>query len=558
MVHNLIELTKILIVLGMVAVTMVTVLVAHQLRRVLGPLLRELSCLHAEDKGALISNDRLARVKERYINLCNHVDDVDTAEFSAGEIETLKVRFLKKEMSAASAQSWLRQAPSLLMSLGLLGTFAGLTVGLGQLSNTFAKQGPPAETLTGLRNILAPMGAAFETSLFGLTLSLLVLIITQVNGTRDGLDRCEALLSSWLETVLPAQHGVKLVTPLRQSIESLNTSLEQLPDAIYASIQQGMRLAFGEQLENVFNIQANLATEAQHSIRQLAAIANALQESGEDLLEASQVFRHSDFASSLGQSADQLQASGAQLVLSSESLATRMDEVRDHLSSTQAEWTRRTEAMVHSLHKANILNEQFNQLLPQLQVTCESLQGGSQSMVEATKQLRQTRLEVMKDRQLSSKIATSLQERLTADASLTNSCQTFASGLETALNNWNRNVERLDLLSSATIDAMRSAIQEDEQTLAIRAKTATEALDNLRHQLQDDLGTAVEQQREAITALGAPARSALELSQGLVARLEALQDSLGRLVGPASTPGSPLDRVNREDISTSFTSSIDP
>jgi chromosome segregation ATPase len=214
--------------------------------------------------------------------------------------------------------------------------------------------------------------------------------------------------------------------------------------------------------------------------------------------------------------------------------------------------------MVHSLHKANILNEQFNQLLPQLQVTCESLQGGSQSMVEATKQLRQTRLEVMKDRQLSSKIATSLQERLTADASLTNSCQTFASGLETALNNWNRNVERLDLLSSATIDAMRSAIQEDEQTLAIRAKTATEALDNLRHQLQDDLGTAVEQQREAITALGAPARSALELSQGLVARLEALQDSLGRLVGPASTPGSPLDRVNREDISTSFTSSIDP
>jgi hypothetical protein len=529
MEHSLIDQTKIGICFVMVALTLGSLVLTHQLNRLLTPLLRDLERLHLAEQAPLVINEQLERIKQRYVALCNHVDDVDTAEFSAGEIGSLKIRFLKAKMSAAGAQSWLRQAPSLLISLGLLGTFAGLTVGLGQLSETFAKQGPPAETITGLKNILAPMGAAFETSLLGLSLSLVVLIAGQLCGCRDGLDRCEVQLSSWLETVLPTQLGVKLITPLRQSIENLNTSIDQLPSHISIAIQNGMKKAFSEKLDAVFNIQANLATEAQTAIRQLTTIANALQDSGEDLLEASQLFRHSDFASSLRQSADHLQNSGELLSQSSDRLAQRMAVVRDHLTSTQSEWTRMSESMTRTLQQANNLTQQFNQLFPLLQTTCESLQGGTQSMEGASKQLRQARLEVMRDRQLASTIATTLQERLRADASLTKSCQTFASALEAALSSWNKNVERLDLLSKATIESMRVARSEEDQALVRRAQAAEEALDILRDQLRDDLGFAVEQQREAITALSTPTEAALELSQGLLLRLEELQHRLANL-----------------------------
>ena len=540
---SLIDLTKIIILALMAVVTSSSLLLSHRLSRVLAPLLQDLRRLHQEDQPKIVLKDRLERIKQRYVSLFNHVDDVDTAEFSAGEIESISFRFLNKDLTAAGAHSWLRQAPGLLISLGLLGTFAGLTVGLGQISSALVKN-KPDETINALKDILAPMGAAFETSLVGLFLSLLVLTSSQLTGSRDGLERCEALLSSWLETVLPQQLGNKLVTPLRQSIEKLNTSLIDLPNAVYTAVDMGMRKAFADKLETVFNIHANLATEAQTAIRQLGTIANALNESGEDFLQAAQAFRHSDFATLLQQSSDHLQASGEQLSVSTERLSLRLADVRDNLTSTQAEWRLLAQTAAQELQTSRSINEQVNRLIPQLQDASSSLHGGTQTMASASKQLRQTRLEVMKDRQLAQQIAESLQGRLIADSSLTNSCQTFASALETALTNWNRNVERLDLLSTTTIEAIRNAMREDEQSLVMRAEAAGAALDTLRNQLQDDLGSAVEIQREAIAALVGPAHSALELSHCLLARLKDLQTRLNLMA--EGTPRNPADGGNGE------------
>ena len=83
-----------------------------------------------------------------------------------------------------------------------------------------------------LSAIVAPMGTAFETSLIGLLLSLIVLITSQLSGSRTCLERCESLLSSWLETVLPLTLGDELMTPLKKSIDGLNDTVRRLPDDI--------------------------------------------------------------------------------------------------------------------------------------------------------------------------------------------------------------------------------------------------------------------------------------------------------------------------------------
>jgi len=372
--QDLIKLTNVSIGVAMVALTLASLWLSVQLNGLLGPLRRRLSLLHRDPEHPHLvmrlnvedvqaEDAALVAIQERYINLFQHVDHVDAPAFSAGEIETLRLRFLRRSVTAADAQRWLQQAPGLLISLGLLGTFLGLCVGLGQISGVLDTSNS-GDAIRALKDILAPMGTAFQTSLVGLSSSLLVLIFSQLNGSREGLESCEALLASWLETVLPQQLGTKLNTPLRQSIEALNASLSELPHAVYAAVERGMQNAFADKLDAMFDTTTNLATEAQTAIRQFAVIVNALQQSGEDFLSAGQAFQDTNFAVSLRQSAEHLQASGEQLCHSSETLSKRLLDVRDNLFSTQAEWALLAQAASQELQASRALADQVRQPSP--------------------------------------------------------------------------------------------------------------------------------------------------------------------------------------------------
>lgn len=539
----LIELAKVVILLLMLVVAFVAIYLSGRLSRLTTPLAAKLAQLHQDDSWSLEIGDRLERVRNRYIALLTHVDNVDTAEFSAGEIETISLPFLFREITAAAAQSWVRQAPGILISLGLLGTFAGLTAGLSQIAGVLAKEASTAETIAALSGILSPMGAAFQTSLLGLFLSLVVLIWSQIVGTRSCLERCEALLSSWLETVLPQQLGNKVMTPLRQSLQDLNITIQQLPVSTFSAIELAMKDAFSAKLNEIFDVNTTLTGEAQIAVRQLGAIASTFNESGQDFVQAANAFRDTKFATILQQSVQGLQDSREHLTASTDSLSARLEDVRDALLTTQAEWKLLAKAAEHELESCSLATQQIQQEISTLQRATKSLEQGTQSADASAKQLRETRLEVMRDRKLTLEVAESVRSRLATDASAAESFQVFASALETALSNWNLNAERLHGLTTDFVSAVKQAKLEDEQILADRSKVASEAIEtlgrDLRRQLQDDLGAAIEAQRLALVELGEPARSAQALSQQLLQQLMELQKRLGRLAdnGNRNGPG---------------------
>jgi hypothetical protein len=480
--QDLIKLTNVSIGVAMVALTLASLWLSVQLNGLLGPLRRRLSLLHRDPEHPHLvmrlnvedvqaEDAALVAIQERYINLFQHVDHVDAPAFSAGEIETLRLRFLRRSVTAADAQRWLQQAPGLLISLGLLGTFLGLCVGLGQISGVLATSNS-VDAIRALKDILAPMGTAFQTSLVGLSSSLLVLIFSQLNGSREGLESCEALLASWLETVLPQQLGTKLNTPLRQSIEALNASLTELPHAVYAAVERGMQNAFADKLDALFDTSANLATEAQTAIRQLAVIVNALQQSGEDFLLAGQAFQDTNFAVSLRQSAEHLQASGEQLCHSSETLSKRLLDVRDNLFSTQAEWALLAQAASQELQASRALADQVRHAISPLQSASTSLLSGTEALSEASNQLRKARLDVGRARRLAIDVAQSLRNRLRDDAGLIESYQSIASSVERSLSNWDRHqidLPGLERKITTLLETLTSTETMHLQTLPIQA-----------------------------------------------------------------------------------------
>jgi len=527
-----IEVAKIILLLLMIAVAGAATYLTSALNALIRPISRQLIEMHKYDPSTLQSSlqaakqPRLREIRERYVALLSHVDNIDTAEFSAGEIERLSLRIFGREVTAASAHSWIHQAPGILISLGLLGTFWGLTVGLNQIAGALTSGATTQDTMEALSAIVAPMGTAFQTSLIGLLLSLIVLITSQLSGARTCLERCESLLSSWLETVLPQELGDKLMTPLKKSIDGLNETAKHLPAAISLSVEQAMQAAFAEKLAKMFNLSTTIAVEAQQATRQLSAVASNLNESGQDFVMAARAFQQSKFPEALRESVSGLLETKEHITASSESLSARMQEVRDALLVMQTQWQLLAKSAETELETCRVATQQMNAGIEKLQTSSQALGEGVEVTAVAAKQLKETRLEVMRDRKLSIEVAESVRDRLAVDSSSVETCLVFANALETALNKWNDNVRHLDQLREVFIQASITGRNDDTQALQ-RLKEETEALiRSLQNSINADLGAAISTKAADIQRLGEPITRAQELSNGVVLQLLDLQARL--------------------------------
>lgn len=516
-----IEVAKVILLLLMIAVAGAAAYLTRALNSLIRPISRQLIELHKGKIGGL--EPKLQYIRQRYISLLDHVDNVNTAEFSAGEIERLSLRVFGREVTAESAHSWIHQAPGILISLGLLGTFWGLTVGLSEISGVLAPGATPEQTMRALSAIVAPMGTAFETSLVGLLLSVIVLLASQLSGARTCLERCESLLSSWLETVLPQELGDKLMTPLKKSIDGLNTTAQELPAAVSHSVEQAMQAAFAEKLAKMFNLSTTIAVEAQQATRQLSAVASNLNESGQDFVMAARAFQQSKFPEALRESVSGLLETKERITASSEVLSARMQEVRDALLVMQTQWQLLAKSAETELETCRLANQNMQQGLVQLQTCSQSLSQGVEVTAVAAKQLKETRLEVMRDRKLSIDVAEAVRERLAVDASAAETCQVFAAALGTALDQWNANVNQLDSLRQQFIQAAINGRINDQEKLQEIAGNAQSLISSINSSLSTDLGNAITIQREALGQLSEPMTRAQQLTTDLVQQLEILK-----------------------------------
>ena len=525
----LMEGAKVILLLLMFAIAGVAVYLTRVLNNLIRPISRQLVEMHIYDEGMLnvslqtAKQPRLRDIRERYIALLSHVDSINTAEFSAGEIERLSMRIFGRDLTAASAHSWINQAPGILISLGLLGTFLGLAVGLGEISNALAPGATPEQTMKTLSAIVAPMGTAFYTSLLGLLLSLVVLIISELSGAKTCLERCESLLSSWLETVLPQELGDKLMTPLKKSIDGLNETVKQLPSVISLSIERGMNAAFAEKLATMFNLNSTIAVEAQNATRQMATVASNLNESGQDFVMAARVFQQSKFPEALRESVLGLLETKERITDSSESLSARMQEMRDALLVMNSQWQLLAKSAETELETCRLATQQVHQGLTQLQNSSQSLDAGVEITGIAAKQLKETRLEIMRDRKISIEIAEAVRDRLAVDSSATESCQVFAEALATALNKWNASVEQLDSLRQQFIQIAINDRNDDQAKVEELAQKTQGLISSINGSLSNDLNNAIIFQREALGQLGAPMSKAQQLTVDLIEQLEALK-----------------------------------
>ena len=144
-------------------------------------------------------------------------------------------------------ERFLNNAVSLFVTLGLFGTFLGLSMSVTSLTELIgvSNSGEWLSVLDsvggGLLSALSGMGVAFYTSLFGAGCSILLTILRTILSPQAARERLETRLELWLDTEIAptlisdvAKDDAELV---KRMIDALNASVSEIRTALRASAE---------------------------------------------------------------------------------------------------------------------------------------------------------------------------------------------------------------------------------------------------------------------------------------------------------------------------------
>ena len=171
--------------------------------------------------------------------------------------------------STILAERFVQRASALMIILGLVGTFFGLTLSIQELvtllSNTSdAVVGDVSSITGGLLSSINGMSVAFITSLFGITASIIVNILTILVGVHETRENYIAVTEEYLDNTL----GLKIQdlthtdesgrTPLEIAFEDLGDKLAKSLDEVAQQMSYRMTVATSNMKDTADSIEKSM------------------------------------------------------------------------------------------------------------------------------------------------------------------------------------------------------------------------------------------------------------------------------------------------------------
>ena len=256
-----------------------------------------------------------------------------------------------------------RSVPNLLTGIGILGTFLGLAVGVGVASAglTSANQ---ARITEALGELLTGAALAFWTSVAGILLSMVFLLVQRVNSRR-----CHLALSRWVMALEDCLFRITAEDLARQTLEQARTSANELKTfntELIFSIQNALE----EQVGNPLSERMDRLLDSLDALRRdratdtAAVLEEALQQFG-GVLRAQTATAFEDLAVTVGRLDEALRAS-------TEAHDRTGKQVRDTLSTAleaaQESQKASADAMAETVEQARSgLSDSLDDVLRRLQ-----------------------------------------------------------------------------------------------------------------------------------------------------------------------------------------------
>ncbi len=188
--------------------------------------------------GALARDLRAAEKGERELRhsvLRNIVMDANAAVRRPGDANlqaVIEERFHTDLRGWLLAERWVRGATGLVIILGLLGTFYGLTLSIGRIVQLVAGEATAATDITqgvsqGLSHALSGMAVAFSNSLVGVLSAVILTVVGILWNVSDRRSAVMVQIETFLDRALP-----RPATTAGQQIAGLDQAIGRLQTAV--------------------------------------------------------------------------------------------------------------------------------------------------------------------------------------------------------------------------------------------------------------------------------------------------------------------------------------
>ncbi|MGK7905166.1 MAG: hypothetical protein AB4352_27910 [Hormoscilla sp.] len=342
-------------------------------------------------------------LEQRFRQASSNLEQVNTFALISGLYSKEKFKFLGFSWRCVQWDEFCRYLPNLLVALGLLGTFLGITLNLFNLSMTITQLQrnnvtDVAVLFQKLQSPLQGMGIAFITSLLAVACSALLTVVNLRWNTNLAKSQLILSLEDYLDNVLQPTiegHG-RLDKAVNRMVEQQHEFLTRFHDNVTAAMERSLgkvaeQIAAGnreatelatrvyDRFSRAAGTIANAADEFNHAVA-------AMQATTEEFAGVAQIFEQSQFARKLSTATMGLVKTQAKFDRSTVSLAETvksMERTGKILGSASQQLVKllgeissanQTTVQVLELHQQN--QQSLHNIIPELQQTVERFQSG--------------------------------------------------------------------------------------------------------------------------------------------------------------------------------------
>lgn len=372
--------------------------------------------------------------RTRYRNAAERIESVDALSIASSELTRFPlVRLGIWRWTICQSDELLNGAPGFLVTLGLVGTFAGLIQNLSGLSGLLLSgegmAGQPT-LIQGFASIFPVMGAAFTTSLTGILLGSSLWLVGTFNGMTGLKAELTELLCGYLEQVVQAD--CRCYSLVGESIERMQSYLDDYLAKFSTTVGSQIEHSIDQSIKRLVSALVVQVEEVTQFVKAISHGCTDLERAGQVFSNATSQLEKSDFASEfseacssfidhtklLAQTTQNVKAASGDLSQQATDLAihiSRSSDIHQDLGDVLAQSARALDA---SQQTALSTSERLNAAVDAMEgvnkrgMTWLSMRAKTDSkLVELTEQLQQM---LLKFSSVADKISTSTYSDLSA------------------------------------------------------------------------------------------------------------------------------------------------
>ncbi|MEL6441261.1 MAG: hypothetical protein AAFQ80_18655 [Cyanobacteria bacterium J06621_8] len=454
----------------------------------------------------------VSKLEERFKQASHSLEQVNTIALIDGLYSQEKFSFAGISLRCEQWDSFCRTLPNLLLAIGLIGTFVGISLNLYDLSQTISQTGTNADDLNNLvsqiQKPLQNMGIAFSSSLFAIASSFFLSLVNLRLNTSFAKSYLITALEDYLDNIykIQVQGDTRLDRAVNRMVKQQNEFLERFHERVGQVLETTIGRAANRMVDANLGFQNNVDSMVSR-FNDISASMNRSTNSFQEMTDhlkteiqtVSEIVPQFTSAANMIESSSNLYLEGAEKIKESK-FSEHLESLTANLDITQKSFSESTVSLKNQVQKIAETQQQTTELAQQvysqLDQASDTLKNSSICFLEAAG--------IFKKSDFADKLASATNELVTISPQFNQSTeilQQSTTNLQKAINKINAVsdtinslIESVSNLNTKSTDLLEQSDRHTQEQI--------NSFGNIQDELKNIVGTLNQHKAQINTSIG--------------------------------------------------------